>query len=201
LFYANKRLGLARQNDFKLAEAFAYVNIGYQYSKMGKYAEAFQNLLLSLEITEDPKNEEKKGWRTSQFPISGKERLSNLAMAHYNMGILMHLTENPKKEVFHLKEALKIGKQINHIERQMVSNMRLADAYLKMDKPDSALFFAKQADFFSKNPAFRGFYRGLNISYIGDTYFKKGEIKLAKKYYLEGLSLSTEKNLKAISLK
>jgi two-component system, NtrC family, sensor kinase len=79
----------------------------------------------------------------------------------------------------------------------MVSNMRLSDAYLKMNQLDSALYFAKEADFFSKNPAYRGSYRGLNISYIGETYFKKGETKLAKKYYFEGLILSTEKNLKA----
>lgn len=73
MFYANKRLGLARQNDFKVAEAFAYVNIGYQYSKMGRYAEAFQNLLLSLKITEDPKNEEKKGGEHLSFRFQEKK--------------------------------------------------------------------------------------------------------------------------------
>ncbi len=137
------------------------------------------------------------GWRVAQFSIPGKERLSNLAMAHYNLGILMHLTENPKREIFHLKEGLKIGRQINHIDRQMVASMRLADAYLKINQLDTALYFANEADIYSKNSNFRGFYRGLNLSYIGDIYFKKGDNKLAKKYYYEGLFLSTEKNLKA----
>ena len=186
LFYAYKRLTLAKKNNYKLAEAFAFVNIGYQYSKMGRYGESFQNLLQSLRITEDQNNKEMAGWRVAQFSIPGKERLSNLAMAHYNLGILMHLTENPKREIFHLKEGLKIGRQINHIDRQMVASMRLADAYLKINQLDTALYFANEADIYSKNSNFRGFYRGLNLSYIGDIYFKKSDNKLAKKYYYEG---------------
>ncbi len=194
LFYTEKRLALAKQNNYKLAEAAALIGIGYQYAQMGKYAASYQNFLLALHIAEDPNNEEKNGWRIAQIPVSGKDRLSILALTHHGLSVLMRDTENPKQEIYHLKEALRIARQNNYIDRQMLANMNMSIAYLKMNQLDSALYFAKEADIFSKNPKYRGIYRGINIANIGDIYLKKGDKKLAKKYYYEGLSLSNEKN-------
>jgi two-component system, NtrC family, sensor kinase len=194
LFYTEKRLALAKQNNYKLAEAAALIGIGYQYAQMGKYAASYQNLLLALKIAKDPNNEEKNGWRIAQIPVSGKDRLSILALTHHGLSVLMRDTENPKQEIYHLKEALRIARQNNYIDRQMLANMNMSIAYLKMNQLDSALYFAKEADIFSKNPKYRGIYRGINIANIGDIYLKKGDKKLAKKYYYEGLSLSNEKN-------
>ncbi len=143
LFYAEKRLSLAKQNNYKTAEATTLTAKGYQYANMGSYAASYQNLLLALRIAEDPNNEEKNGWRLTQFPIKGKERLNILAGIHFNLGMLMRNTENTKQEIFHEKESLKIGSQINHKERQMLANMFLAYTYSKNNQLDSAFYFAQ----------------------------------------------------------
>jgi len=194
LFYAEKRLTLAKQNNQKLAEAFALVSKGYQYGVTGKYGASYQNLLLALKIAEDPNNKEEKGWRIAQFPVPGKDRFTILSVTHQVLGNLMNYTENPKQEIFHLKEGLRIAAQIHHIDRQMVPNMRLAEAYIKKNELDSAIYYAKESDFFAKDPRYRGLYKGLNLAFIGDIYFKKGDKQLAKKYYYEGLSFSIERN-------
>jgi two-component system, NtrC family, sensor kinase len=193
LFYAEKRLTLAKQNNQKLAEAFALGSKGYQYNQLGRYSESFQCLLQALRIAEDPSNEEAAGWRNAQFPIPGKGRLINVATIHHVLGGLMINTGNPEQEIFHLKEALRIAVQINHPDRQMTANMNLATAYLKMNQPDSALYFAKVSQALSENPLAQK-YRGNNLLTIGNIYLAKGDIVQAKKYYNESLNTSVEQN-------
>jgi len=196
LFYAEKRLTLAKKDNIKLAEAAALTSKAYQYNAMGRYSEAFQHLLEALKIAEDPKNEEVQGWKVTQYPIPGKSRLIVLSTIHHVMGGLMHNAENPEQEIIQLKEALKIAVQINHPDRQMTGNMNLASAYLKMNQPDSAFYFAKVAQVLSENPLAQG-YIGNNMLTIGDIYLVKGDTAQAKTIYKEGLSSSIRQNNQA----
>ena len=193
LFYAEKRLAIAKQNNQKLAEAFALVSKGYQYNSIGRYSESFQNLLQALKIVEDPKNEEVPGWRVAQYPIPGKNRLVGTATTHHVLGGLMLNTENPEQELVQLKEGLRIAIQVNHPDRQMVGNMNLAKAYLRMNQPDSALYFAKEAQFISGNYLAQQ-YRGNNTLIIGNIYWAKGDKLQAMKYYYEGLLSAITQN-------
>ncbi len=197
LFYTEERLAIAKRNNYKLAEAQALTSKGYQDATRGRYAASYQNLLLAFKIAKDPKTEERAGWQIAQYPIPGKGRLQVLANAHQNFSALMRNTENIEQEIAHLKEALRIVNQINFIDRQVFINMNLAQAYLNLNQLDSALYFAKEADIISKNPVYTGRYSGLNISKIGDVFFKKGNMEQAKKYYYEGLFLSNQKNNKS----
>jgi tetratricopeptide (TPR) repeat protein len=167
LFYVEKRLALAIKNKIKLAEAAALISRAYQYNAMGRYSEAFQNLLQALKIAEDPKNDEVQGWKLTQYSIPGKNRLIVLSTIHHVLDGLMRNAENPEQEILQLKEALKIAVQINHPDRQMTSNMNLARAYLKMNQLDSAFYFAKAAQVLSENPLAQG-YIGNNLLTIGD---------------------------------
>ncbi len=193
LFYADKRLALAKANNQKLAEAAAYNSRGYQYSTIGRYAESFQNLLQALKIAGDPNNEESPGWRTTQFPIPGKNRLIIATTAHHVLSGLMGNTENPEQEIIQLKEALRIAVQINHPDRQMVSNMNLASAYLKMNHPDSALYFAKAAELIAENNLAQQ-YLGNTLLILGNIYSAKGDKGQALKYYYDGLQSATIQN-------
>jgi len=191
LYYAEMRLTLAKQNEQKLAEAFALASKGYQYNHMGRYSESFQSLLQALRIAEDPNNEEVAGWRIAQFPIAGKGRLINVSTIHHVLGGLMINAGNPEQEIFHLKEALRIAVQINHPDRQMTANMNLATTYLKLNQPDSALYFATVSHALSENPTAQK-YRGNNLLTLGNIYMAKGDMGQAKKYYYESLSTSLE---------
>ncbi|MEO5647864.1 MAG: ATP-binding protein [Chitinophagaceae bacterium] len=196
LLYSEKRLALAKKNRIKLAEAAALISKAYQYNAMGRYAEAFQNLLQALVIAEDPRNEEVQGWKVTQYPIEGKSRLIVLSTIHHVLGGLMRNAENPEQEILELKKALQIAIQIDHPDRQMTSNMNLASAYFKMDQPDSAFYFAKEAQKLSKNPLAQG-YIGNNMLTIGDINLSKGDTVQAKNNYYEGLTSSNKQNNQA----
>jgi two-component system, NtrC family, sensor kinase len=187
LFYADQRLALAKKNNFKLAEASALISKAYQYNAMGRYSEAFQLLLQALEIAENPKNEDVRGWRLAQYPIPGKNRHVLLSTAHHVLGGLMRNVGKPEQEIFQLKEALQIAVQINHPDRKMTANMNLASAYLKMNQPDSAFYFAKVAQVLSENPLAQG-YIGNNMLTIGDVFLVKKDTAQAKIIYYEGLN-------------
>jgi signal transduction histidine kinase len=196
LFYIENRLSLAKKNDIKLAEAAAYTSKAYQLNAIGKYSEAFQYLLLAFEIAKNPKNEEVVGWKLTQYPIPGKNRLIVLATTHHVLGGLMRNAENFEQEIIQLKEALRIAEEINHADRQMTANMNLGSAYFKMNQLDSALYFAKKAQVLSEDPLAQ-LYIGNNLITIGDVFLSKGDTVQAKKIYNEGLVSSIKNNNQA----
>ncbi len=196
LFYAEKRLTLARKNNIALAEAAALISKAYQYNAIGKYSEAFQNLMLALRIAEDPKTEEKEGWKVTQYPIPGVNKQIVLSTIHHVLGGVMRNAANYEQEIIQLKQAVQIAVQINHPDRQMTGNMNLGSAYLKMGKLDSALYYAKAAQVFSNNPLAQG-YIGNNLLTIGDIFLARGDNATAKKTYYEGLSSANKQNNQA----
>ncbi len=196
LFYIENRLSLAKKNDVKLAEAAAYTSKAYQLNAIGKYSEAFQNLLQALEIAKNPKNEEVLGWKLTQYPIPGKNSQIVLATTHHVFGGLMRNAGNFEQEIIQLKEALRIAEEINHADRQMTANMNLGSAYFKMNQLDSALYFAKKAQVLSEDPLAQ-LYIGNNLITIGDVFLSKGDTVQAKKIYNEGLVSSIKNNNQA----
>ncbi len=194
--YAENRLILARKNKIALAEAAALISKGYQYNAIGKYSEAFQNLMQALRIAEDPKTEEVEGWNVTQYPMPGVNKQIVLSTIHHVLGQVFRNTSNYEQEIIQTKQAVQIASQINHPDRQMTGNMNLGSAYLKMGQPDSALYYAKKAQAFSKNPLAQG-YIGNNLLTIGDIFLAKGDVTIAKKNYYEGLSAANKQNNQA----
>ncbi len=194
--YAENRLSFARKNKIALAEAAALISKAYQYNAIGKYSEAFQNLTEALRIAEDSKTVEVEGWKVTQYPMPGVNKQIVLATIHHVLGGVMRNAANYEQEIIQLKQAVQIAFQINHPDRQMTGNMNLGSAYLKMGQLDSALYYAKKAQAFSKNPLAQG-YIGNNLLTIGDIFLAKGDIATAKKNYYEGLESANRQNNQA----
>ena len=194
LYYSEQRLVIAKKSGYKLLEA-AVLNIkGYQKIQKGEYAEALQCLLESLKILQDSNNLELNHWRISPTPLPGKERFQHLSSCMHQFGILMRETENLPKEIEYFKKALLLARQVNSIDRQMISNSNLGSAYLRKGIFDSALYHAQQADSFALLPEYKGIFRGRNIALMGDVCFKQGDYHQAKLLYLKGLDLSKSTN-------
>ena len=193
LFYAEKRLELARKSNQKLAEAGALISIGYQYNSTGKYSKSFQSLLQALKITEDPKNEEVLGWRITQYPFSGNQRLWLTSVAHTILGGLMANTGNNEQAIVAHKKALSIAEQINSPDRQVIGNSNLGSIYFNENKLDSAMYFAKAAHLILENYDGQQ-YRGSTLHTLGNIYLAKGDRVQARKYYYEGLLSATVEN-------
>ena len=108
LYYNEQRLVIAKKIGYKLLEASALSNKGYQKIQKGQYAEALECLLESLKITQDSSNLEINHWRISPSPFPGKERFQLLGSCMHQFGILMRETENLPKEIEYFKKAILI---------------------------------------------------------------------------------------------
>ncbi len=196
LFYAENRLALARKNKIALAEATALVSKAYQYNAIGRYSDAFRNLTTALQIVEDPKTVDVEGWNVTQYPIPGVNKQIVLSTIHHVLGGVMRNAGNYEQVIIQVKQALQIATKINHPDRQMTGNMNLGEAYLRMGQLDSALYYAKAAQVFSRNPLAQG-YIGNNLLTIGDIFLQRGDIVAAKKTFYEGLSAAYKQNNQA----
>lgn len=194
LFYIEERFALAKKVGYKILEASVLNNKAYQKIQTGKYAEALKCIMESLRIAQDTNLSEMKEWRASQYPQPGNERLLVISAAYHQFGLLMRETENLDKEIAYFKMALNIAQSVNHIDRQMITNMNLGSAYYRKGLLDSALFYANQSDSIASLRLYQGSFRGRNIANMGDIYAKKGEYNRAKQLYLEGLARSEKQN-------
>jgi signal transduction histidine kinase len=194
LYYIEQRLVIAKKSGYKLLEASVLSIKGYQKIQKGEYAEALECLLESLKITQDSSNLEINHWRISPSPLPGKERFQLLSSCMHQFGILMRETENLPKEIEYFKKAILIARQVNSIDRQMISNSNLGSAFLRKGLPDSALYHAQQSDSFASLPEYKGIFRGRNKALMGDVYLKQGDYRQAKLLYLKGLDLSINTN-------
>jgi len=197
MFYNEQRLVIAKKSGYKLLEAAVLNSKGYQKTQKGEYAEALKCFMESLKITQDSNNLEVNHWIIiSPTNIPGKERSQIMSSCMHQLGILMRETENPAKEIEYFQKALVLAKQINSIDRQMISNSNLGSAYLRKGLLDSALYHTQKADSFALLPEYKGIFRGRNIASMGDIYFKRGDYHQAKVLYLKGLDLSIKYNNK-----
>jgi signal transduction histidine kinase len=195
LYFNEQRIVIAKKIGYKLLEAAALNVKGYQKIQKGEYAEALKCLQESLKITQDSNNLEVNHWIiVFPFHIPGKERFHVMSACIHQLGILMRETDNLPKELECFKKALLLARQVNSIDRQMISNSNLGSAFLRKGLLDSALYHAQQSDSFSLLGGYKGIFRGRNKALMGDVYFKQGDYRQAKLLYLKGLDLSIKTN-------
>ena len=193
LYYAEQRLSLSKKNNKKIVEAFALGIKGYQLVYLGRFAEALESLLQAFKIAEDPKNDESDTWPLTGYPSPGKSRLLSLSLAHHMFSHLMAQTNNLEQHIFHCKEGRRIALEIDNKQRILVAAMVLGSTYVAIDKPDSALLFAKEAEQAAIGSGITK-WEGYIYFVMGDVYLRKGNKTLAVQYYHKALQSSWENN-------
>jgi signal transduction histidine kinase len=192
LHYIELSLTIAQNNHHKIAEGFSLVAKSYQLMGLGRFADALQCLLESFAIAEDKQNENEETWDLLTSPI-GDKRLLLLGYTHQIYGFLMFKTENTEEEIFHYKEAARIGKMVNYPLSVMLANMNLGRSYLAINEPDSGLYFEREAEriaFQSGNLKFLGALDWM----MGDIYQSRQNQSMALQYYYSGLANSKKYN-------
>ncbi|MDZ4810274.1 MAG: ATP-binding protein [Bacteroidota bacterium] len=199
LNYAEQQLLIGKRKNNKIAQGVAFTQKSYQLMGLGKYAEALKCLQQAFVIAEDIRNENEEQWNYFFTPFHGNTRLLLLSYTHHMYALLMLNTENLEQQIIHFKIAGKIGKEINYAPRIMLAYLNLGASYLEANKPDSALYFAKEAErvaLQSNDSSFRvtRTYLGTAEMHLGDIYkaLKKDSMSLA--YYHKSLHTSTEMN-------
>ena len=202
LFYTEQQLLLAQRKNNKIGEGVALVNKSYQLMGLGKYAGALKDLQQAFAIAEDATNEKQEQWDYFLTPFQGNSRLLLLAYAHHIYALLMLNTENLEQQIYHFRIAGKIGKEINYAPRVQLANLNLGQSYLELNKPDSALYYEKEAESIAlntnpeTNPLAKA-YLGTVQMHLGDIYKALDNPSMSLAYYYESLKTSIKNNNRA----
>jgi two-component system NtrC family sensor kinase len=189
-YYIEEGLKLSRKNGKKLAEARCLVSLAYQQLSSGRYAESFGNLLQALSLAENQGNE-KDNWLSNWSGSPQNSQPLVLAYTHHTFANLMTPTRNTKQQVFHYREALRLGKQVGNAQRILLANLGLGRTYLDNNWIDSALIFEKEAARIAQDPVLKRFLPAIQ-SYLGAIYFEKKEPALALQNLYHGILIAND---------
>jgi two-component system, NtrC family, sensor kinase len=178
LFYLDKRLRLAKENNKKIEEGSNYGSIAFLHMNSGKYGLSLENYLMAFDILENPESE-KHSWSLYLGSDPRENRLKILSNFYFNFGHLMRLTENRDLQKVYYEKVIKLAEENNDLENLSYANDGLAYYYLHLNNMDSVLYH-------------------INTSLkIAESVERKNNLAFSK--YIHGLILSTlNENEKAI---
>ncbi len=176
-------------------EASALDAKGYMLMHLGNYPKSLESFLQALKIAEDPASE-KYTWNLPKDRTPRKARLDALGYARHDMGHLYGLTGNTDKQISNYFTAISLAESVQDTVLLALANMNLGDAYLRLNRLDSALLFAQRSlDLFSKLSFEGRKYLGLTLNIIGNIYQRKGNFNLAMDAFLRGIKANKEQNI------
>jgi len=194
-YFLQQQAALAAKLKLKLWEADALDNIGYILSYKKNYAQSLRVFLTAIRITED-KASERNIWQISRFSKAedpAMARLVVLAASHLDIGRLYGYTGNIKEELSNSFKALKIAEQVADPANLANMNMNIGAIFIRINQPDSALYFMKKSMAYSDSSGFYKF-NGLVYSYLGNIHLRKRNYPLAKQYFTRAIQESEQQN-------
>ncbi len=202
LYFFQQSLLFAQKLKLKLWEAEAYSRVGFTLLNLGNYPGSLQAFLNAKSIAEDIESE-KNIWHISVFSKNENPfvaRMTVLGCIHDHLGILYFFTGDMEKRLLHYFEAIKIAENINDSTLFSLTSMNLGEAYMNLNKLDSALIFEQQALQYFQESAYSE-YIGFNFILIGEIYLQKADYTSAKDYFKKSIQTNMEQqNLNFLSL-
>ena len=195
LYYSEKCLKLAQNNNNNLFEASALSAKGYLLMHQGKHAESLQCFLEAVKIADNPKNENIK-WSQDTTLTPQKNRLNVLADIHHNWGHLMGRI-NTDEQIMHYKKTKNLVEETGDSSLLGLVHMNLGSAYFELHKYDSALVFEKIAEQIFRKISFLKYLSYVNLE-MGDIYLKKQNKVLAVENYHKSIQSASEQNNLAV---
>ncbi len=114
-----------------------------------------------------------------------------LAYAHHTFANLMTPTLNTEQQIFHYREAMRLGKEVNNSQRILLANLGLGRTFLDINRIDSALIFEREAERISLESGPKRFLPAI-LSYIGAMYLEKGDKQKALESFYRGIQTGIE---------
>lgn len=169
LFYANNALKLAKDIQYKYAEANACLNIGNANIIIGNYALALQQFLNAQTLFE--------GLVVSESIDSATEVKNGLARAYGSIGVVFSEQSNYAKAlVYHLK-AIKIYEDTKQYEQCSKVYNNIGVEYESQGNYLKALYYYNKC--LAIQTKIKNKSIGVTISNIGNVYFKQHDYKKA----------------------
>lgn len=129
IFYFDKRISLARDNNKKIEEASNLGSKAFIYMNSGQYGLSLENYLMAFEILENPANENDY-WFLSYGNHPRVNRLKILTNFYFNFGHLMRITENRREQKSLYEKVIRLAGENNDPENLSYANDGLAIFYL-----------------------------------------------------------------------
>jgi len=190
LYYGEQQLRLARKLKQKYWESIALKHIGYTYYKMEYYPTALKFLLQAKEIAEDPKIENNI-WGLFDNENPQEARLIHLSSTLNHLAVIYGVTGNIAKQLSILKQVFNDSKNFHYNIGLSVATMNIGKVYFRMNKLDSALFYAQKGMYYADISGYTK-YKGGILSLIGEIFTKKGQYSSAKSAYQQSIQVSLE---------
>ena len=190
LYYAEMGIKLAKRKGQRLVLALSLSWKGYQLVQKGRYGDGLQCYLQAIHIAEGTKNEE-DSWLLYRYDKPETIRFSILARTHQMLGFLMSYTQNYEQAISQLREAKRIAWSNREMSRVGIVEMVLGRVYLKLNKLDSALIFANNAEQIRLQVPNKGILSTI-YWYQGNIYFLKGDLQTAKNCFAKGIKIGLE---------
>ncbi|MFZ1798543.1 MAG: hypothetical protein WAU24_01670, partial [Chitinophagaceae bacterium] len=189
LYFQTQELILARKLKLKFWEADALDGTGWELAQLKNYPLSLQHFLDGIAILQN-KDCEKNIWLISLFAKDKNPetaRLTSLGFIYNDLSMLYKATGNETKELSTLFEGYSIGKSINNYTILSIICNNLAGAYLKINKPDSAFIYAKEALDNMEKSGYKT-YKGESLTIIGRVNLKNKNYAEAMQYFEKSLT-------------
>ncbi len=199
LFYAEQQALIGKRKNNEIAVGVALAQQSYQLMGLGKYAESLGCLQQAFLIANDTRNEKQEQWDYFFTPFYGNNRLLLLSYTHHMYALLMLNTQNLEQQIIHFKIAGKIGKEIGYAPRIMLAYLNLGQSYLDANKPDSALYYEKEAErivlqTIDSSARVSMTYLGTVEMHLGDIYKAMKNERMSLFYYHKAVQTSAQIN-------
>ncbi len=176
IYYGQKVVEVSQRINYSYGEALGFYCIAVSLDREGNFAKALQMAFTSLRIAQQ-----------LQF-----NKMYMLCLVHYEIGLLNLLTDNPRLALTDLKLSINYGEQSGKLNEVLYPTFsHIAQVYIDLDKPDSALYYAKKGINSELTPKqFIPFTLGM----LGNVFVKIKNYRLAEKYYRSSFQASKQYN-------
>ena len=189
LYYIEQTITLAKGKGQNLVTASALSLKAYQLTQKGNYRDALKYLLQAITIAEEAENE-KDSWLLYEYYKPGTIKSSVLANIDFRLGLLMAYAQNYEQALLQLRKTRRSAILIGDEDLVASAETAFSRVYIQLNKLDSALIFAKNAE----KRRLRAGRRHISILYWyeGNIKFLKGDMQIAKSYYWRGIKSGLE---------
>jgi two-component system NtrC family sensor kinase len=194
LNYVNERLLITLRNkNHELDESATLIMKGFILLLSNKYTGSLTSLEQALKIAEDPENSG-KAWKRKGFPDAEQARIDIIANVHLSWGHLMGQTDSLPQQMAQYKLTYKFAKEAGDTGLVGWAESELGWDYLQVNKVDSALILANQAEPIIEKDYKQLFgqvgikrYIDINDNLLGRVHLLKHDDKLALDYFRKGI--------------
>jgi signal transduction histidine kinase/Tfp pilus assembly protein PilF len=192
IYYFEKSITIARQLKLKLDEAMLYSDITWPLCKRGNYPQALRYLNLAMDLAGNSANE-KKSYHLPAAQTPKSFRLKVLSWVHLSFAGMYGYTGDYEKDIVAANDAKSIAETFKDSSLLSFIFNEKGNAYLKLNRPDSALLFNQMAVAFNEPLAFKKF-QANNYIQVGETYLHMGDTTRAKENFEKAVQVSALHN-------